>query len=155
MLSAKDWQDSLLREVGAGLEGLPDQVLSRALDMVTPHLATYWEMYARYAPVYPGLQFLYVKRHCVNVILGQVRDLFQVNVGGATVSQQQLTQNLQKLYENVTAEIRDAEERAKGSRPPAWGTIKNPVVMDARGRVYRTDRPPYPTPTTPDARWNP
>lgn len=141
MPGVAEWKRSLLDEVGAGLEGLPDPVLARVLDRVTPFLDTYWEMHARYDLVYPGLRYLYVKRHCVNVLLGQVRDLTQVSVGSASVPQNQLGEALNKLYGNVTAEIKDMEERAKGSRPPAWANVNNPVVMDGLGRIYRTDRP--------------
>lgn len=142
MPSAADYQASILDEVGAGLEGLPDSVLAAVLDKVSPYIQRYWEMYASYALVYPRLQYLYTKRHCCNVLIGQVRDLLQVSIGSASVNQGAITQNLQKIYDNTNAEIKAFEDQAKGSRVPAYGLINNPVVMDGCGKIYRTDQKP-------------
>jgi hypothetical protein len=155
MPSAQDWMQSILREVGAGLEGLPDEVLSAVLDKITPYLSTYWEMYASYALVFPRLQYLYTKRHCLNILLGQVRDLIQVSIGSAEISQTQLSDNLHKIYQNTNAEIQHLESLSVSSRGPAQGAINNPVVLDAWGRIYRTDWPGfYPNPSRPVPPWN-
>jgi hypothetical protein len=154
MPGVEDWKAVLLREVGAGLDGMPDDALSAVLDKVSPYIDVYWEMNSRYAVVYPGLQYLYTKKQCLEILMGQVRDLTQINIGALGVSQQQLLDNLGKLYGNVVNSIKDAEEKARGSRAPAIGSINNPVVMDPRGRIYRTDERWAPLPQRPPSPWN-
>lgn len=141
MPSAADWQDSILREVGAGLEGLPDEVLARVLDKVTPYLSTYWEMWAWKSLIYPSLQALYVKRQCLLVLLGQTRDLINVTIGSGSIQQATLNSILQTLYKTTQDEIQRVEEIARSSRPPVLAPLTANVVQDALGRVFRTDVP--------------
>lgn len=147
-------QQTVLFEVGAGLEGLPDTVLADVLDKVTPYVMLYWDQWAWKGLVYPGLQVLYVKRQCLDVLSGQVRDLMPVTVGAGTINQDRIFTNLQALRKNVQDEIQRVEQIASQSRPVALGTSRvPPITQDFWGNIYRTDVPPYgqrPAPVPPD-----
>lgn len=144
-MTAAEIQDMILREVGAGLEGLPDEVLSAVLDKVTPYIQLYWETWAWKAQIYPGLQALYVKRQCLDVILGQVRDLTNVTIGSASITQGQISQNLNLLRTNTQTEIERAEKMSQSSRPPVIGVLSYPeVIADIHGRLSRPRSSPPP-----------
>lgn len=145
MLTAADYQAVLLREIGAGLEGMPDTVLAKAMDVITPFLPTYWEMWTYKAAIWPGLQMLYVKRQCLNVLLGMTRDLLNVTIGGAaTINQGQIFNNLQTLHKICSDEITRIEDIAQKSRPPVIAKIPDTVFdQDTLGRVYRVDQQPW------------
>lgn len=113
------------------------------MDKVTPYLDTYWEMYSSFAQVFPRLQYLYVKRHCLNILMGQVRELNNVTIGSVTLNQSSILQSLKLLYDAVSAELKELESKAHDARGPVIGMINNAMTMDLIGRLYRTDSPRY------------
>lgn len=144
MPTIADYQAVLLREVGAGLDGLPDPVRAAVLDQVTPFMASYWEMNRRHGLVWPELQYLYTKRMCLDVLLGQNRDRITVSVGGTSVPQQQILDNLETIRKTVVDEIARLEARAQASRPPALAAMASSTQMDSTGRLYNPLSPTAP-----------
>lgn len=137
-----DWKVLLLREVGAGLDGLPDPVQAAVLDQVTPYLDTYWEMNRRHALIWPDLQYLYTKRMSLDVLIGQNRDRINVSIQGANIPQSTIVSNLETMRKAVQEEIERLETRAQQSRAPALGAIASQTQMDAAGRVFDPLSPP-------------
>ncbi len=117
MLTVQDVRDAVLREVGAGLEGQPDLVLSALLDKVTPFINVYWEMWTWKSQIYPGLQALYTKKSCLNVAAGQVRDLMPVTISSYSGQQTTIFNNLQKMVDACQKDIDRVEKEAQASRP--------------------------------------
>lgn len=138
MPDISETQRIILLEVGAGLEGLPDDVQAEILDKVTPLIPILWQQWAVKGLLFPHLQALYVKRACIDILLGQVRDLMQITLGGGSINQTTLFTNLTTLRTNTTTEIDRVEKIMEASRPPAIGVMKNPgVEQDYDGRLYR------------------
>jgi hypothetical protein len=142
-MTLDDVKTILLAEVGAGLEGMPDRVLQAVLDQVSPYIDLYWEAW-RWKAFYPGLQALYVKRQCLDVLLGQNRDRLSVSIAGASVPQNQIFDSLMKLRDYTQKEIERVEGIAAVSRHPALGTMAGWHQVDAYGRVYSPYGPSYP-----------
>jgi hypothetical protein len=149
MPTPNEWQQLILLEVGAGLEG-EDPAERQLLDKVTPNINTIWACHADKAYVAPKLQYLYTKRHCIEIIMGQLRDLVQSNVGGYNSQQQQKLANLKILRDNTQQEIVEEEKRAQSARPPAIGYLtqqapRQPIPLGAQpdpgDPAYRGD--PY------------
>lgn len=115
-MTAADWQNLILLEVGAGLDG-NDPVEQAILDKVTPNIELVWNAWSDKALVYPRLQYLYAKRQCLNIIEGQLRDLVTTTIGGFSAQQGQRLQNLLNLEKRVDEEIKDLEMKAQANRP--------------------------------------
>lgn len=139
-----DYKVLLLKEVGAGLEGQPDEVVAAVLDVVTPMLDTVWDMNHQHGLVWPRLQYLYVKRTCLDILMGQNRDRITISVGGSSVPQQMIVDNLSKMRVLVVEEIKLTEERAGASRPPAMAPMASDTHMDQYGRLYNPLCPSVP-----------
>lgn len=137
MPTVAEAQKLVLTEIGAGLEGLPDEILAQILDKVTPLISIVWEQWLWKAQIWPTLQGLYVKRQCLDILMGQTRDLTQVSIGSANITQGQLFTNLGTLRTNTCTEIERIEKMAEASRPVAIGVMNNPAIaQDYHGRVY-------------------
>ncbi len=145
MLTPTDWQNLLLLEVGAGIDGKSD-VEKRILDKLTPNLNVIWIAWADKAFVHPRMQYLYAKRQCLDILIGQFRDLVSTTIGGFNANQQQRLQNMQEMRKTVDADITKLETQSQGSRSPAVGTINqtSPVMAelgrpDPNASSYRGD----------------
>lgn len=131
-----DVKTLVLKKVGAGLDGLPDEVQAAALDAVTPLFDSMWALWLYKAQLWPGLVALYVTRECFEVIAGQNRDRFNVTVGSASVQQGSLTDTALKMRDSVQKEIERVEAVATGSRPPVMAQMASQLQADACGRVF-------------------
>ncbi len=139
-----DYKILLLKEVGAGLEGSPDEVVSAVLDQVTPLLDVVWDMNHQHGLIWPRLQYLYVKKTCLDVLVGQNRDRMNVSIGGTSVPQSVIVDNLSKMRVLVVEEIKLLEDRAQASRGPAMAPMASDVQMDQYGRLYNPLCPAIP-----------
>jgi hypothetical protein len=135
----------ILWEVGAGLDG-QDPVEQAAYDRLTPNIDKLWNAWADKALVFPRLQYLYCKRQCLIVLVGQLRDLVQVSIGGFSSGQQQKLANLNEIIKRTDEEIKDLEAKAQASRPVVVAPMTNtsprmPDVgqVDPNNPVYRGD----------------
>ncbi len=144
-LTPADWQRLILLEVGAGLDG-DDPVEEAILDKVTPIIDLLWNAWSDKALVFPRLQYLYCKRHAIQIIEGQLRDLVQTTIGGFTTGQQQKLTNLQNIQKRTDEEIKDLELKAQASRPIVLAPLTQtnarlPDVgqVDPNNPVYRGD----------------
>lgn len=152
MLTTQDWKETILLEVGAGLDST-NPVEAAALDKVTPLIDKFWAMYISKAMIYPMLNVLYTKRHCLNVLYGQFRDLIRAQIGGFTVSQEQKLANIKTMIDQVNEEIKEVETKASASRPPALGymvqtspQMPRPQQPNANDPRYRGDALARPRP---------
>jgi hypothetical protein len=143
-VTAAQLQSRILLEVGAGLEG------SDELDLLTPSMAGIWDAWAWKGLSGIGFQYLYAKRQAIDVLLGQLRRKANFTNGPLTVAQNQWVTNLQKLRDNVTADLLRFEAQAAASRPPALAAIlqtapimNDPTLginqLDPNSRRYRGD----------------
>ena len=144
-LTPADWQRLILLEVGAGLDG-DDPVEEAILDKVTPNIDLLWNAWADKALVYPRLQYLYCKRHCIQIIEGQLRDLVQTTIGGFSTQQQQKLTNLQNIQKRIDEEIKDLEAKAQANRPIILAELTQTSArlpstgeVDPNNPVYRGD----------------
>jgi hypothetical protein len=144
-LTAADWQKLILLEVGAGLDG-GDPVEEAILDKVTPNIELLWHAWSDKALVFPRLQYLYCKRHCLQIIEGQLRDLVSVSIGGFNAQQQQKLANLVNLEKRVDDEIKDVEAKAQSTRPIVTAPFSNTAPrmpgtgeVDPNNPLYRGD----------------
>lgn len=145
MPTAQDWQSLLLLEVGASLEG--DDAIDKILnDKVTPNLPTIWAMWQDKALVFPRLQYLYVKRHCLQIIMGQLRDFVDTSLGtNLLLKQSSYMNNLHMMHDMVSQDIANTELMARRGRPSVIGELlKTSPSEPANGPdpsnpVYRGD----------------
>jgi hypothetical protein len=152
-LTPDDYQNIILTEVGAGLDG-EDPAQKNLLDKLTPLIGSLWDMWANRGKIDPHLQFLYVKRQAVHVLMGQVRHLTSASVGSLSPRYGDKIANLQKLLDEVNKKIEDWEKILRDSRPAAVGamTQTSPVMTPAPGSPDTRSRPYGPDPNDPALR---
>ncbi len=145
VVNAAQWQQFILLEVGAGLDST-DPISAKVQDIVTPIIQVLWAAWAEKALIFPRLQYLYCKRHCLEIMAGQMRILVPVTVQGLNLQQDKRLTNVQTLMKDVQGQIDTVEKQAAASRPPALGylTQKNaimprPLQPDPNSRAYRGD----------------
>lgn len=104
-VTAADVQRLILLEVGAGLDPV-------AVDQAAQNIGTVWAAYAAKA-YWPGLQALYTKRRCIDILLGQTRRQISATVGPLTVPMQQVFDHLLAMRKEATADIVIMEKAAR------------------------------------------
>ncbi len=111
-VAAADVQNLILLEVGdtAGKD------LSR-------NMSTIWDSFSDKAQIAPRLQELYVKRRCIDIALGAIRNAVDETTEGTSVRNEQRVVTLIDMRVETEAEIGVVEERAGANRPPLVGTI--------------------------------
>ncbi len=116
MASTVQLKNSILSEVGAGLDGSngPERAI---LDLVTPNIDVFWDIY-EYKNTYPMLQYHYVKLHCLNVVAGQLRTKIDKSLGPLNKRLSVLFANAMQLIGEVRSQIADIEALQAGSRKP-------------------------------------
>jgi hypothetical protein len=140
MTTALQWQELVLAEVGSAVEGGDE------LDILRPAIPGIWDAWAWKGLIFPGIQALYVKRTCIDILLGQARAKVNFSAGPLTVSENQKFTNLLKLREAIDADITKLEKQLAGSRGGAIGQMiqTSPVLpdvnqLDPNDRAYRGD----------------
>ncbi len=138
--TADQWQQWILQQVGAGLEGTDE------LDILTPTIGAIWDAWADKALVAPRLQYWYALRHAADILIGQLRNQTWSQLGPMSVQGGQKLKNLQMIRDNAQAEIGLVEKRAAGYRPPVVGALRQtaPILPaanqpDPNSRAYRGD----------------
>lgn len=111
MATATDYQNLILSEVGAGLD-------ADNTDSLKASLPALWDMY-NYKAYYPQLQYLYVKRHALKIIIGPLRVKINKTLGPQTKQMAQYFSQCQTLYEACDAEIKVLEKQATSERSPS------------------------------------
>lgn len=135
----------LALEVGAGIEG--DDEIDRLInDKVTPNLPTIWAMWADKALIFPRLQYLYAKRQCIEILMGQLRDYTDASLGtNLNLRQGAYFGNLTMLHQQVEIQIAALERQALAGRNPVIGELlqKSPnqptMPPDPANPAYRGD----------------
>ena len=114
-LSATEWKQQILLEVGAGLDGSSD-VERAAKDVITYQIDTLWEMWGS-KNYFPRLQYLYTKRACIDTLMGQLRTTITRSIGPLSMNLDSYLSNLSTLRQNVDNDIKQAESSARQRRP--------------------------------------
>jgi hypothetical protein len=121
MVTALDYQQLIIVEVGAGL----DAPLRPELDAISPNIGILWGVYADKA-YYPRLQYLFTKRHALDMLLGQLRLKVNGSMGGISMSLNQGIANIQGMRKDTDDEIGRVLKEARANRAPA---VKPGVVQ--------------------------
>src|SRR6516162_8179930 len=109
MQTQQTWYTWVLQQVGAGVD--PD-----VPDILTTAIGSIWDAWGAKGAVYPFLQALYAERHCIDILLGQLRNLTNASVPNNNPRQGERLKNLQQLRDNVSKEIAKLETQANQSR---------------------------------------
>ncbi len=142
-----DQQRALIfAKVGQGLEG-DDAIDQMLIDKVAPLFEIIWGKW-EWKNFYPELQALYVERECLEVLMGQMRDLTDTKLGtNLTSNQSAIFENLTKLYSLCQSKITNFEYKARDSRGPSVGQLtkqsmgsrRAPWQADPASPLYRGD----------------
>src|SRR5579871_4635753 len=114
--SVQDWQQFILQEVGAAIGG-NDNVEGIALDVITPIIGNLWDAWSNKA-YYPHMQYLYVKRHALDILLGMARTKIDKTLGPVNKRLNQVFTNLNALRTNCDAELEILVKQARAERAP-------------------------------------
>ncbi len=151
-LSYESQKAIIFAQVGQGLEG-DDPIDQLIIDKIAPLYDDIWSRW-EWKNFYPGLQALYVKRDCIEVLMGQMRDLTDTKLGpNLTNNQSAIFANLTVLLTKTQSEITNWEYKARDSRGPSVGTLSKqsmgpdraPWQADPASPLY-TGNPLAPTP---------
>lgn len=126
--TAPAWQEFILKEVGAGLDGLGDYQ-KKFLDYITPQIGLLWNAWADKA-YFPRLQYLYVKRHCLDILLGGLRLSVDKSLGPLQQSLSQRVAHLERLREFVSDDIKITEGMARANRTPVVANTNVRAVIE-------------------------
>lgn len=142
----------IFAQVGQGLEG-DDPIDQLLIDKIAPLYDDVWSRW-EWKNFYPGLQALYVKRDCIEILMGQMRDLTDTKLGpNLTNNQSAIFTNLTVLLTKTQSEITNWEYKARDSRGPSVGALRKqsmgperaPWQADPASPLY-TGNPLAPTP---------
>src|SRR5262245_39080059 len=127
-VSADDLQQEVLFELAGAFPPAPAQDSATILLMlaVEKRIPFLWEMWSGKA--YPGLQFQYVRRSGIDLLLGQLR-MKRDGLLGRTLrlENSQIIKNLQEMRKAAQAEIEYLEKKARAGQKPSVG----PVIQEA------------------------
>lgn len=113
-LSPSQWQSLIIGQIGA----------QQNTD-VAAMMSALWDQYAPYAGIAAGrLQALYVKRECIDLMLGGVwEDVDSAIPGDMASKEDQKTAHLRAMRVETEAQITLLEARARGARATAVGQL--------------------------------
>lgn len=115
------------------------------LTLLSANIATIWDVWESKARLSSRLRYLYSKRQCVELVLGQHWLDVDHDEGDVSDKASQLSANLQKLRDALSDAIALEEKQAMGTRRPAVGrlTTTAPITVtsgaDPNDRAYRGD----------------
>jgi CO dehydrogenase/acetyl-CoA synthase alpha subunit len=142
--TAQTWQDRILEEVGATL----DADAGEGVDILTPIVGSIWDAWSWKSYGGPNLQYLYTKKQCIEILLGQHRRDTHAAMGAYNPDDKSMFDNLLELLRLTIEDIKTAERTAAGNR---GGVVKamlqtSPVMVDPNSncpdpndRKYRGD----------------
>lgn len=140
----------ILLEVGAGLDGLSPAERT-ALDVVTPNIDLIWAYYAARA-YWPGLQALYAKKKCLQILRGQLRLKMDITIGPVPFRFSQMYANLAALLKETCEEIAENEKMARKNRAVVGGDVLRtaPLLPADLAAVWHDEATGgYPDPNSP------
>jgi hypothetical protein len=119
-------QQMILNEVGANI---PDFAVVGVI--TDPPITDYWDFYSDFSNR-PFLKVAYVKRSCINHVIGQLRDKVNATMPGLNPQLGSKLANLQNMLAEVNAEISEWTRYYNASRPPVVApfTRKAPIIAD-------------------------
>lgn len=143
-ISAAQLQALIIKEVGDTDTG-----------PVGTDISTLWDLYHEMALIAPRLQYLYTKRHAIDIMMGQLREVTTFENDRVKIYNWEQQKTLQYMREQTQSEIDDRESKASKIRTPQVGQLETvtPIspnddpatsfMPDASNRKYRGD-PYYP-----------
>jgi hypothetical protein len=139
-------KELIILEVGDVDPATGDPPAVPADGILADQITSIWERYASKSLIYPGLQELYVKRSCIEMVLGVLKARrfdFADNRLGLQVRAQQIVAAYERMYARVTGEIAELEGAAAAVGKGSGSYQAAPIIRSA------PIVPCYP----PDANW--
>lgn len=142
-VTAAQLQNLILLEIGAVIT-----------EPVGQQMAVIWELYTDKSYIGPKLQYLYTKRHAVDIMLGQLRELVTFESDREKFKNNEQILTLARIRSNTQEEIDRLEQQYAATRDPYVTdiTTKEPINQDsnsatvgypnAANRRYRGDAYP-------------
>lgn len=150
-LTIDQWKAQLLREVGAGLDGVNSSERAK-LDSLTANIDVIWDMNED-RRIHGGvrLQYLWAKIGAIDHLLGQLRLLTSASIGGLSPRMDEKLKNLHDMRADTVNRIELVTKETNASRQPAIDQLDrvapievndvetNSGQFDPNARRYRGD----------------
>lgn len=136
------WKTMILAEVGAGLDG-STETARVTLDLVSGSIDVIWDAWQGKAG-FPRLQYLYAKRQCISIILGQNRLKIDKTLGPLSQRMGSYFDHLVQMMKLVTDEIAIAEKQFRANRQAVVGPslVRAPIEPAAARPINLTEADP-------------